>query len=135
MFRTNFWATASRPLRARSRGCRPRRTVRSAPQPRPTPLPWPRLQLLIGLFASNVHWSPPQISATFKIGLGLVQCLSTLRSFTKVRWPQTFVVLIEAMDYVLIEAFAVVPAECIVGTCPHLEPMAGERRARRTGKW
>ena len=71
----------------------------------------------------------------FKIGLGLVQCLSTLRSFTKVRWPQTFVVLIEAMDYVLIEAFAVVPAECIVGTCPHLEPMAGERRARRAGKW
>ena len=68
-------------------------------------------------------WFSLQISATFKIGLGLVQCLSTLRSFTKVRWPRTFVVLIEAMNVVLIEAFAVVPAECIVGTCPHFEPM------------
>ena len=74
----------------------------------------------------TVHHSPwfsLQISATFKIGLGLVQCLSTLRSFTKVRWPRTFVVLIEAMNVVLIEAFAVVPAECIVGTCPQFEPM------------
>ena len=56
-----------------------------------------------------------QISATFKIGLGLVQCLSTLRSFSKVRWPESFAALIEAIDMFLIEAFSVVPAECIVG--------------------
>jgi hypothetical protein len=47
-----------------------------------------------------------------------VQCLSTLRSFTKVRWPRSFIALIETLDYVLIEAFAVVPAECLVGTRP-----------------
>ena len=68
-------------------------------------------------------WIPLQISATFKIGLGLVQCLSTLRSFTKVRWPRSFVALIETLDYVLIEAFAVVPAECLVGTRPQFESM------------
>ena len=56
-----------------------------------------------------------QVSAIFKIALGLMQCLSTLRSFSKVRWPETFAALIEAVDLFLIEAFAVVPAECIVG--------------------
>ena len=58
---------------------------------------------------------PPQISAIFKIGLGLVQCLSTLRCFSKVRWPDSFAALIQAVDLFLIEAFSVVPAECIVG--------------------
>jgi hypothetical protein len=56
-----------------------------------------------------------QISATFKIGVGLVQCLSTLRRFSKVRWPVTFVAFIEAIDIFLIEAFSVVPAECLAG--------------------
>jgi hypothetical protein len=61
-----------------------------------------------------VH-SPPQISATFKIGVGLVQCLSTLRRFSRVRWPETFTKFIEAIDIFLFEAFSVVPAECVVG--------------------
>ena len=98
----------------------------SAPRPRarPTALPCPRSNLLYKVcLPPPFPWFSLQISATFKIGLGLVQCLSTLRSFTKVRWPRTFVVLIEAMNVVLIEAFAVVPAECIVGTCPQFEPM------------
>jgi hypothetical protein len=56
-----------------------------------------------------------QISATFKIGVGLVQCLSTLRRFSKVRWPETFTAFIEAIDIFLLEAFSVVPAECIAG--------------------
>ena len=59
--------------------------------------------------------SYPQFAATFKIGLGLVQCLSTLRSFSKVQWPATFVAMIEAIDLFLIEAFSIIPAECIVG--------------------
>ena len=44
-----------------------------------------------------------------------MQCLSTLRSFSKVRWPDTFAAMIQAIDFFLIEAFSVVPAECIVG--------------------
>jgi len=64
---------------------------------------------------SSASVRPSQISAIFKIGLGLVQCLSTLRSFSKVRWPDTFAALIQAIDVFLIEAFSVVPAECIVG--------------------
>ena len=64
--------------------------------------------------AEPVH-SPPQISATFKIGVGLVQCLSTLRRFSRVRWPETFTKFIEAIDIFLFEAFSVVPAECVVG--------------------
>ena len=31
------------------------------------------------------------------------------------QWPDTFVALIEAIDLFLIEAFSVIPAECIVG--------------------
>ena len=31
------------------------------------------------------------------------------------RWPDSFAALIQAVDLFLIEAFSVVPAECIVG--------------------
>ena len=65
--------------------------------------------------SGRISVRPPQISAIFKIGLGLVQCLSTLRCFSKVRWPDSFAALIQAVDLFLIEAFSVVPAECIVG--------------------
>ena len=106
-------ATAFRTSRARSRACRRPRTGRSTTPP-------PRLDVDHPSVAVLVRSPPrarvfcPQISATFKIALGLVQCLSTLRSFSKVRWPDAFVVLIEAIDLFLIEAFSVVPAECIV---------------------
>ena len=56
-----------------------------------------------------------QMSAIVKIGLGLGQCLSTLRSFGRVRWPETFVNMMEEMDRFAVEAFSVVPAECAAG--------------------
>ena len=93
---------------ALSPGCRRQRTGRSAILAFGSPL----LKAAPSLFVSHVS---AQVSAIFKIALGLMQCLSTLRSFSKVRWPETFAALIEAVDLFLIEAFAVVPAECIVG--------------------
>lgn len=69
--------------------------------------------------AAAVARLPPstyrQISAIIKIGLGLGQCLSTLRSFGRVRWPETFVNMMEEIDRFTVEAFSVVPAECAAG--------------------
>ena len=59
--------------------------------------------------------TPRQVSAIFKIIVGLVQCLSTLRSFSRVLWPEVFTDFISAIDQFTIEAFSIVPAECIVG--------------------
>ena len=39
----------------------------------------------------------------FKIGLGLVQCLSTLRSFSRVLWPEVFADFIVAIDQFTVE--------------------------------
>jgi hypothetical protein len=59
--------------------------------------------------------TPRQVSAIFKIIVGLVQCLSTLRSFSRVLWPDVFTDFISAIDQFTVEAFSIVPAECIVG--------------------
>jgi uncharacterized membrane protein len=59
--------------------------------------------------------TPRQISAVFKIVVGLVQCLSTLRSFSRVLWPEVFTDFIVAIDQFTVEAFSIVPAECVVG--------------------
>jgi hypothetical protein len=59
--------------------------------------------------------APRQVSAIFKIIVGLVQCLSTLRSFSRVLWPEVFTNYISAIDQFTVEAFSIVPAECIVG--------------------
>ena len=47
--------------------------------------------------------TPRQISAIFKIVVGLVQCLSTLRSFSRVLWPEIFADLIAAIDQFTVE--------------------------------
>ena len=59
--------------------------------------------------------TPRQISAVFKIIVGLVQCLSTLRSFSRVLWPDVFTNFILAIDQFTIEALSIVPVECVVG--------------------
>ena len=41
--------------------------------------------------------------------------LSTLRSFSRVLWPEVFTNYISAIDQFTVEAFSIVPAECIVG--------------------
>ena len=50
-----------------------------------------------------------------KYSVGLVQCLSTLCSFSRVLWPEVFTNYISAIDQFTVEAFSIVPAECIVG--------------------
>ena len=47
--------------------------------------------------------TPRQISAIFKIVVGLVQCLSTLRSFSRVLWPEVFADFIAAIDQFAVE--------------------------------
>ena len=47
-----------------------------------------------------------QISAVFKIVVGLVQCLSTLRSFSRVLWPEVFADFIAAIDQFTVEVRA-----------------------------
>ena len=47
--------------------------------------------------------TPRQISAIFKIVVGLVQCLSTLRSFSRVLWPEVFANFIAAIDQFTVE--------------------------------
>ena len=47
--------------------------------------------------------TPRQISAVFKIVVGLVQCLSTLRSFSRVLWPEVFADFIAAIDQFTVE--------------------------------
>ena len=47
--------------------------------------------------------TPRQISAIFKIVVGLVQCLSTLRSFSRVLWPEVFADFIAAIDQFTVE--------------------------------
>ena len=44
-----------------------------------------------------------------------MQCLSTLRSFSRVLWPEVFTDFIVAIDQFTVEAFSIVPAECVVG--------------------
>ena len=44
----------------------------------------------------------------------LLPPVSTLRSFSRVLWPTAFVNFIEAIDQFSVEAFSIVPAECIV---------------------
>ena len=47
--------------------------------------------------------TPRQISAVFKIVIGLAQCLSTLRSFSRVLWPEVFGDFIAAIDQFTVE--------------------------------
>ena len=47
--------------------------------------------------------TPRQISAIFKIVVGLVQCLSTLRSFSRVLWPEVFTDFIATIDQFTVE--------------------------------
>ena len=47
--------------------------------------------------------TPRQISAVFKIVVGLVQCLSTLRSFSRVLWPEVFTDFIVTIDQFTVE--------------------------------
>jgi len=86
------------------------------PQDRPRPLTSPYIPLH-PLTAPCIPLR--QASAVLKIGLGLGQCLSTLRSFSRVRWPETFTSFIDAIDQFTVEAFAVVPVECVAGRYMH----------------
>jgi hypothetical protein len=47
--------------------------------------------------------TPRQVSAIFKVIVGLVQCLSTLRSFSRVLWPEVFTDFISAIDQFTVE--------------------------------
>lgn len=47
--------------------------------------------------------TPRQLSAVFKIVVGLVQCLSTLRSFSRVLWPEVFTDFIATIDQFTVE--------------------------------
>ena len=47
--------------------------------------------------------TPRQVSAVFKIVVGLVQCLSTLRSFSRVLWPEVFTDFIVTIDQFTVE--------------------------------
>ena len=69
------------------------------------PLAWlcPRAAGAIAVIPPTTH---RQLSAIIKIGLGLVQCLSTLRRFSRVRWPTVFEDFMSVIDQFTIEVNA-----------------------------
>ena len=81
----------------------------AGPKPGPAASCWLHVTRFITRLPHAVH---RKASAIAKIVLGLVQCLATLRSFSLVRWPETFATFIGTVDRLNADAFSMVPFEC-----------------------
>jgi hypothetical protein len=55
-------------------------------------------------------------STMFRVLLGYCQCMAVLLTFDNVTWPRMFVSFIEVLEVATVEIFALVPAECSLGT-------------------
>ena len=50
-----------------------------------------------------------------KVLISFSQCLGTIKRLDRVKWPHLFVEFMERLDFLNLELFSVVPAECVTG--------------------
>jgi len=56
------------------------------------------------------------VSGVVKLCLGYVQCLGAIARFPLVSWPPAFRSFIDAFEYLNLEIFSIIPAECITNS-------------------
>ena len=57
----------------------------------------------------------PICTSLAKVLISFCQCLGTIKRLDRVKWPHLFVDFMERLDFLNLELFSVVPAECVMG--------------------